>query len=270
MKPLPIVLITGASSGIGKSIGSYLTQKGCKVYGTARDPLKYPDFNDFELLPLEVTDTKSISDAVAHIIQASGRIDVLINNAGVGITGPLEETPFTALDHCFDVNFKGPMRLINTVVPHMRNQQSGLIINISSIAGYMGLPFRGIYSASKSSLSMITESYRMEFKKFGIHCCSLAPGDFATNIAQGRFHVPATESSAYFPEYGENLDQMNAHVSEGEDPIVVAQTIYRIMKAKKPKVHYVVGSPLQRFSLVLKKILPSKWYERMLSNHYNL
>ena len=270
MKPLPIVLITGASSGIGKSIGTYLTQKGCKVYGTARDPKKYPDFKTFELLPLEVTNAQTITDAVAHIIKISGRIDVLINNAGVGITGPLKETPLSAIDHCMDVNFKGPMRLIREVIPHMRSQQSGLIINVTSIAAYMGLPFRGIYSASKSALSMITETYRMEFKKFGIECCSLAPGDFATNIAQGRFHVPASSTSEYFPEYSENLEQMNAHVSGGEDPIHLAKKVYRIMNTKHPRVHYVVGSPLQRFSLVLKKVLPSKWYERMLSNHYNL
>jgi NAD(P)-dependent dehydrogenase (short-subunit alcohol dehydrogenase family) len=176
MKPLPIIFITGASSGIGKSIGIYLTEKGCKVYGTARNPDQYKDFNHFRLLALDVSKPDTIQAAVNEVLSLSGRIDVLINNAGVGITGPLEETPYEAIDHCYDTNFKGPMRVIEAVLPAMRKQQSGLIINITSIAGAMGLPYRGIYSASKASLSIITETYSMELKPFGIKCCSLAPG----------------------------------------------------------------------------------------------
>jgi NAD(P)-dependent dehydrogenase (short-subunit alcohol dehydrogenase family) len=270
MKPLPIIFITGASSGIGKSIGIYLTEKGCKVYGTARNPDQYKDFNHFRLLALDVSKPDTIQAAVNEVLSLSGRIDVLINNAGVGITGPLEETPYEAIDHCYDTNFKGPMRVIEAVLPAMRKQQSGLIINITSIAGAMGLPYRGIYSASKASLSIITETYSMELKPFGIKCCSLAPGDFATNIAAGRYHVAAKKTSPYHPFYQQNLDQMNAHVSAGSDPIEVAKSVYKIMNTKQPKVHYVVGSPLQKFSLVLKKLLPSKVFEKMLSRHYNL
>ena len=223
MKPLPIVFITGASSGIGKSIGIYLTEKGCKVYGTARDPKKYSDFHHFPLLALDVSKPETIERSVTEVLKRSGRIDVLINNAGVGITGPLEETPYSAIDHCYNTNFKGPMRVMEAVLPLMRNQQSGRIINITSIAASMGLPFRGIYSASKASLSMITETYRMELKPFGIQCCTLAPGDFATNIAAGRYHVAPKKDSHYHPAYQQNLDQMNAHVSQGEDPVAVAK-----------------------------------------------
>ena len=257
MKPLPIIFITGASSGIGKSIGIYLTEKGCKVYGTARNPAQYKDFNHFPLLTLDVSKPDTIQTAVNEVLALSGRIDVLINNAGVGITGPLEETPYDAIDHCYNTNFKGPMRVIEAVLPTMRKQHSGLIVNITSIAGAMGLPYRGIYSASKASLSIITETYRMELKPFGVHCCTLAPGDFATNIAAGRYHVAPEKTSPYHPLYQQNLDQMNAHVSAGSDPIAVAKSVYKIMNAKHPKVHYVVGSPLQKFSLVLKKVLPS-------------
>lgn len=107
MKPLPIIFITGASSGIGKSIGIYLTEKGCKVYGTARNPDQYKDFNHFRLLALDVSKPDTIQAAVNEVLSLSGRIDVLINNAGVGITGPLEETPYEAIDHCYDTNFKG-------------------------------------------------------------------------------------------------------------------------------------------------------------------
>lgn len=270
MKPFPIVLITGASSGIGKSIGIYLTQKGCKVYGTSRNAENHKEFKSFSLLSLDVSRPETIQAAVDHIIKKSGRIDVLINNAGIGITGPLEETPLSEIDHCFNTNFKGPISVIQSVLPSMRNSKEGLIINITSIAGAMGLPFRGIYSASKAALSLVTESYNLELKKFGIKCCNLAPGDFATNIAAGRFHVKSDIASPYHPLYEENLHQMNADVLSGSDPIEVARAVFKIMNAKNPKIHYVVGSPLQRLSLLLKKVLPSKMFERILAKHYHL
>ena len=108
----------------------------------------------------------------------------MINNAGAGITGPLEETPITEMKHNFDTNFFGPIQMINVVLPYMRNQNTGLVINITSIAGYMGLPFRGIYSATKGALELITEAYRIELKEFNINMSNIAPGDFNTNIAR--------------------------------------------------------------------------------------
>jgi NAD(P)-dependent dehydrogenase (short-subunit alcohol dehydrogenase family) len=265
-----VVLITGASSGIGKSIGIHLTNKGYKVYGTARKPENYPNHTEFPLLALDVTDMKSIRVCVSELRELEGRIDVLINNAGMGITGALEETPFEEIDRVMDTNFKGPMRVIQAVVPVMRSNESGLIINITSVAGFMGLPYRGVYSASKAAFEMISETYSMELKSFGIKVCSLAPGDFETNIAAGRFHTEVNEKSPYHPQYQDVLQQMNDHVKSGKDPIAVALTVEKIIKAKNPKVHYVVGSFLQKLSLTLKKILPSKMYERMLMNHYKI
>ncbi|MEL6976600.1 MAG: SDR family NAD(P)-dependent oxidoreductase, partial [Bacteroidota bacterium] len=151
-----VVLITGGSSGIGRAIGKYLTQKGLTVYGTTRSKNKYPDFSDFHLLELDVREPDSINKAVEFVIEREGRLDVLINNAGVGITGPIEETPKAEIDNVFEINFHGPVRMINAVLPQMRKQNGGLIINITSIAGYMGLPFRGYYSASKGALSILT------------------------------------------------------------------------------------------------------------------
>jgi len=265
-----VVLITGASSGIGKSIGVFLSKKGFKVYGTARNPKNYPNHTEFPLLALDVTDQNSIRLCVSELRELEGRIDVLVNNAGMGITGALEETPFDEIDRVMDTNFKGPMRVINAVVPSMRSNNSGLIINITSVAGYMGLPYRGIYSATKSAFEMITEAYRMELKAFGIQMCALAPGDFETNIAAGRFHTKVDEKSPYHPQYGDVLKQMDDHVKGGKDPIAVAYKVEKIINTKNPKVHYVVGSPLQKFSLILKKLLPSKTYERMLMNHYKI
>lgn len=265
-----VVLITGGSSGIGNSIGRYLVQKGYVVYGTTRNVHKYPDFKDFNLLQMDVRDTESITNAFKKVINKEGSVDVVINNAGVGITGAIEETPTEEILNVFSTNFNGPINVIKGVLPYMREQNSGLIINITSIAGYMGLPYRGIYSATKGALSIITETLRMETKDFGVQITSLAPGDFVTNIAAGRYHSPILENSPYKIPYSKTLKAIDADVDKGEDPIMVAKTVLKIINTPKPKVHYTVGSFLQKISIKLKKILPSKVYEKILLRHSKL
>lgn len=264
-----VVLITGGSSGIGKSVGEFLTQKGFVVYGTSRNPERYPS-SQFNLVKLDVADTESIEKAIEKVISESGRLDVLINNAGAGITGPIEEIPDAEIQRNFETNFFGPIRVIKAVLPQMRTQNSGLIINVTSIAGYMGLPYRGIYSASKGALELLTEAFRMEIKDFNIHMTNVAPGDFATNIAAGRYHAPILENSPYKKPYGDTLSLMDTHVSSGKDPQLMAAAIYKIINTPNPKIHYKVGEFMQKFSIVLKRILPDKVYENMLRKHYKL
>lgn len=264
-----IVLITGGSSGIGKSVGEYLTQKEFKVYGTSRNPKNIKN-HPFQLIALDVNNTESIINAIDEIIATEGRLDILINNAGMGITGPIEETPTSEMRKVFNTNFFGAIEVMKAVLPQMRKQGSGLIINVTSIAGYMGLPFRGIYSATKGALEIVTEAVRMEVKNFGIEITNVAPGDFATNIASGRYHTPVFENSPYKEAYQQNLDLMNTHVASGSDPIHMAKAIYKIINTKKPKIHYKVGDFMQKFSIVLKKMLPDKVYEKLLMNHYKL
>jgi short-subunit dehydrogenase len=264
-----IILITGASSGIGKAIGEFLHHKGFVVYGTSRNPERITN-SVFPLIALDVRNSESIQVAVSKVIAISGRLDILINNAGVGITGPLEEIPTTEIKANFDTNFFGPIEVMKAVLPQMRQQQSGLIINITSIAGYMGLPYRSIYSASKGALSIITEALRMEVKSFGIQITDVAPGDFATNIAASRFHAPVIKDSAYEKPYGATLKMMDEHVDSGSNPLEMAEAIYAIIQNPNPKVHYRIGLFLQKFSIVLKKTLPDKVYEKMLMKHYKL
>ncbi len=265
-----VVLITGGSSGIGKAIGEYLTEKGCIVYGTSRNPQNYISATKFSLIKLDVNDNTSIVDAVSEVIKKEQGLDVLINNAGVGITGPIEETPDSEIQKAFNTNVYGPIRVIKAVLPQMRRQKSGQIINITSIAGYMGLPYRGIYSATKAALEITTEAFRMETMQFGIEMINVAPGDFATNIAAGRYHVPELENSPYKTSYGQTLKVMNKHVDHGENPVQMAKVIYGIIESRKPKTHYKVGAFMQKFSIVLKRILPGRTYERMLMKHYKL
>ena len=264
-----VVLITGASSGIGKATAEFLSVKGFKVYGTGRNPKKNEN-NGYSLIALDVTKPDTISLAVNLILEKEGRIDVLVNNAGMGITGPVEDTPTNEMKKVFETNFFGAIDMMKAVLPQMRKQQSGTIINVTSIAGYMGLPYRGVYSATKGALDLVSEAARIEVKEFGIQIATIAPGDVATNIAAGRYHTPVFENSAYRENYQMNLDLMDSHVNGGMNPIKMAEKIYQIINLKHPNVHYKVGVFMEKFSIVLKKILPSKIYEKLLMNHYKL
>ena len=264
-----VVLITGASSGIGQAVAQFLHQSGYIVYGTSRNPKKNT-VSDFKMLPLDVTDVETVKQAVSQLIQKEGRIDYLINNAGMGITGPIEETPTLEIRRVFETNFFGALEVIKAVVPHMRKQRSGMVINVTSIAGYMGLPYRGIYSATKGALGITTEAYRMELKEFNIKMTTVAPGDFATNIASGRYHTPINVDSPYKENYGNTLALMDQHVDDGMDAKIMAKVIHKIMNTTNPKVHYRVGFFMQKFSITLKRLLPDTWYEKLLLNHYKL
>ena len=263
-----VILITGASSGIGKAIATYLHSKNYKVYGTSRNPgnLNLP----FNMVALDVTKPQTIESAVAEVIKNEGKIDVLINNAGKGITGPIEDTPTDEMRANFNTNFFGVIDVVKAVLPQMREQKSGVVVNITSIAGYMGLPFRGIYSASKGALELVTEALSMEVKNFGIKVINVAPGDFATNIASGRYHTPVFETSAYKEKYAENLALMDNHVDGGMDPEVMAKALHQIIENKNPNIHYKVGGFMEKFSVILKRVLPDKVYEKLLMNHYKL
>lgn len=264
-----VVLITGASSGIGKAVANFLQQRGYAVYGTSRNTKGKESFS-FNLIALDVLKIETIKTAVDFIIEKEGRLDVLVNNAGMGITGSVEDTPTEEMRNVFNTNFFGAIEVMKAVLPQMRKQKSGIIINVTSIAGYMGLPFRGLYSATKGALELITEATSIEVKSFGIHVVNVAPGDFATNIAAGRYHTPVFENSAYKETYQANLVAMDSHVTGGMNPVAMAKAIHKIIHTKNPKIHYKVGGFMEKFSIVLKRILPDRMYEKLLMNHYKM
>jgi short-subunit dehydrogenase len=265
-----IVIITGASSGMGKVTADYLSQQGHTVFGTCRNPPNYPIPDNYSLIALDLTEAESIENFVAYFRNNSIVPEVLINNAGVGITGPAEELPIATIRAHFETNFFGPIALTQGLLPLLRKADNGCIVNITSIAAYSGLPFRAIYSASKSAFSIFTEALRMELRKAHIRVATIAPGDYATNIASRRHHAPVIKDSPYETVYSEALSTMNAHVDDGSDPIEIAKTIEKIIFETHPKVHYLSGKRLQKFSVVLKGIIPGKWYEKLLRNHYKI
>lgn len=265
-----VILITGASSGLGKATASYLLAKKYRVFGTSRIPKKYINDSGIRLLPFDLNQPESAQQLVEQVIKITGRIDVLINNAGAGITGPVEEIDATAIKSHFTTNFFGPLALIQKVLPVMREQKSGLIINVTSIGGYMGLPFRGLYSASKGALGITSEALRMEVKRFGVDVVTLAPGDYATDIAERRIYSPLKKESPYHELYKFLLDTIDEHVDQGSDPNDFARMVHKIIKLKKRKVHYRSGSFLQKLSLLLKRILPDTVFEKIIMNHYKV
>jgi NAD(P)-dependent dehydrogenase (short-subunit alcohol dehydrogenase family) len=259
-----VVLITGASSGLGKATASHLADLGYVVYGTCRNPNQNETPPNYKLISLDLNQPTSIQSAVEELLGEEGRIDVLINNAGSGIIGPMEELEIDALRANFETNCYGPLLLMQKVLPVMRKQKEGFVVSITSIGCAMGLPFRGAYSASKGALSLLTESLRIEVKPFGINMCTVAPGDFVSDIASRRYYAPQKKQSPYEAIYKRNLATIDAHVSSGIQPEVIAHKIARILPQKNPKVHYRVGAPLQKFSVVLKGILPSRLFEKLL------
>lgn len=269
MKKPYIVLITGASSGIGLATGQYLSARGYQVIGTSRTPNNYPN-HPFPLLPMDVTDSVSIQSAINQIISDYSNIDVLINNAGMGMAGPLEELEMKSFDRVFDTNLKGPILVMQQVLKQMHNQQAGKIINIASLAGDNGLPFRSAYSASKAALIRITESLRLELRHTPIQCATLSPGSIQTPIAANRLYAPIRDDSIYCNQYKNALLDMDAHVEKGILPIAVAKKIEKIMVKKRLKPHYSVGPTLEVLSSTIKFLLPQRTYENVLASFYNL
>jgi NAD(P)-dependent dehydrogenase (short-subunit alcohol dehydrogenase family) len=263
-----VILITGASTGIGRSTAEYLTSKGHIVYGTIRKPLT--ENVSFKTVVMDVSDVGSIQNAVNQIVTNESRLDVVINNAGLGMIAAIEEAPEDMIQKLFDTNVWGLIRVCKAVLPVMRAQNKGLIINISSIAGTMGLPFRGLYSASKSAVEVLTESLSLETKPFGVTVCSVLPGDVRTNINQNRMVGEPSAESPYFEIVTAMNKKVNQEVGQAQDPLYIARTIEQILHSPAPKLHYVAGPPLQKLSVWLKRLLPDRIYEQILAKHYGL
>jgi NAD(P)-dependent dehydrogenase (short-subunit alcohol dehydrogenase family) len=266
-----VVLVTGGSSGIGKTICLALHAKGYIVYGTSRNPDKYRSEVPFKLIALDVLNEATIAPAVQQIIHAEGHLDVLINNAGIGMLGSIEDSTAEEVKEVFDTNVYGILRTVQAVLPHMRARKSGLIINVSSIAGYMGLPYRGIYSATKASVHMITQAMRMELKPYGVKACVVDPGDFATNISDNRRVAQAgRKGSVYMPEINRIEAMINAEVGQSSDLAIMGKAIIKIIESNNPDINYLVGKPLQKLSILVQRLVPKKMFEKIIASHYKM
>ena len=266
-----VVLISGASTGFGRSIAKLLSSNGFSVYGTSRNPKKYTDFEGLELLKYDLTTFKDSKNLVKKILSAEGKIDILINNAGSGFAGPIEEMSIKDAKHLFDINFFGHIDLIQAVLPSMRKNKRGIIVNITSIAGYNTVPFGSIYSASKYSMECLGASLNMELKDFGIRVVNIAPGDYRTEVFNKRIKTNLNINSPYYSRYKKFSETVKYNMDEqSRDPIEVAKLTLKIINSENPGIHYIVGHFLQKFSISLKKILPEKLYQKLIMDHYKI
>ncbi len=263
-----VVLITGASKGIGRAVGTYLHEKGYRVFGTSRNPGRYQSV--FPLVKMDLTDAGSIRAAIEKVVAEAGRIDVLVNNAGRGMIGPVEETPDEDIRHIFDTNLFGLIRVTRTVLPVMRKNHSGLIINISSIAGFAGLPYRGLYSATKAATMTVSETLRFELHGSGIKVVDIAPGDFKTGIAEGRIYVPNRKDSPYYRHYDKVLREIDQAVDSGLEPVVMGRLVEKIIRMRNPKMQYKIGPFVQKILPLAKVLLPQRIFENIMLNLYKL
>lgn len=265
-----VILVTGASSGIGLSTAKYLANKGYKVYGTSRKTEMGKEENGITYLKLDVTQDHSVNEAANFLLTIEGRIDVVINNAGIGMVGSVEDSSPDEMKEHFETNYYGVVRVMRSFLPKMREQRSGKIINISSITGFFGLPYRGVYSASKAAISLLTESMRMELLSYGVHAIVVAPGDFNTKIEKSRIMAKKSLSSDYKNEFEKVHAILNEEVHSSDDPIKVAQVIHKCIKSKKPKPYYLAASPFQKLVVHLRYWLPTKLFQRLIMNNYKM
>ena len=268
----PVVLITGASSGIGKTCAEHLHARGYRVYGTSRRAAPGPSSDGFQLIAMDVTSEDSVAQAIQVILSREGRLDVVFNNAGDGIAGSVEDTSIEEARQQLDTNFFGVLRVCRAALPVMRKQGAGLILNVSSLGGLVGLPFQGLYSASKFAVEGMTDALRMEVRPFGVRVALIEPGDFRTGFtAQRRKVLAAQGSNAYTTRFDKALATMERDESGGADPIAIAHLLERLINTRSPRPRYKVGGFFQKLSVgLLRKILPQKLFEYLLMSSYGI
>lgn len=269
-----VVLVTGASSGIGQAIANTLMEKGYRVYGTSRNvklgtTIKAKQGSGFlKMIPLDVRSEESIKNAVDYILQNEITIDVLINNAGFGIAGSVEDTsPEEALSQ-FDTNFFGVLRMCRAVLPKMREQKQGLIINISSVAGLISIPYQSMYSASKYAIEAMTEALRIEVKPFGIKVSMVEPGDTKTGFTNNRQYTAASSNSVYNTSFLKSIRTMEKDEQNGHPPKLIVDAVLKIMNSKNPPIRIIPGFSYKTL-VFLKRILPSRFVEFVVGKIYS-
>ena len=263
-----IILITGITSGIGRAMAERLSQAGHTVYGTHRHATEF--LPGVHYIQAEVTDDASVEAAVGEVIQKEGRIDVFINNAGMGIGGPLEFCSIEQARRQMDVNWLGMVRFLHHVVPIMRKQRSGKILCISSIGGLIGLPFQGLYSASKFAIEGYCEALRLELRDFGVKVVVIEPGDFHTNFTSSRQSIEPESVSDSYPKYARSLESFQKDETTGMEPDVLARKIVKIVSKRNPRNSYVISDFLERLAVFVKKIVPSKFFATLVAWFYKV
>jgi NAD(P)-dependent dehydrogenase (short-subunit alcohol dehydrogenase family) len=258
----PLALVTGASSGIGKAAALALVQAGFDVVGTSRAATRVAPRRGVTFLDLDVTSDESVSTLVRRVIERFGRIDILVNNAGTGAAGAAEESSVAQDQRVFDINFFGLIRVTKAVLPHMRAQRRGRIINISSVLGLVPAPYMASYAATKHAIEGYSESVDHELREYGVRVLLVEPAYTKTG-----FDANALQPDAPLPIYAQQrhaFDRVMANAMErGDDPATVARSIVAAATDPKPKLRYTAGSTAGRVS-TLRRFVPAWAFDRQI------
>jgi NAD(P)-dependent dehydrogenase (short-subunit alcohol dehydrogenase family) len=266
-----VVLVTGASSGFGHAIAKALAAKNYRVFGTARAVRGDAASDGFTTLALDVTQDVSVGACVSEVQRTAGRIDAVINNAGIGIAGAIEDTTAAEAQAQFETNFFGTHRVCRAVLPQLRAQRAGVIINISSLAGRIAVPFQGFYSATKFAIEAYTEALRMEVRPFGIAVSMIEPGDFATSFtANRRFTAGSLPASPYYDSMARAIAIMARSEQANHDLSPVIGAVETILESRRPALRYPRAPAVQRTFNALRPMLPQAVAEFLIRDAYGL
>ncbi len=259
MSSQKVVLITGASSGVGQTTARLLSQKGYRVFGTSRKPTGAEGLPGVEMVPLDVRSDDSVSACVEAVINKAGRIDILVNNAAYELAGAVEEISIKEAKEQFETNFFGVARMVKAVLPSMRRRKQGQIVNVSSLSGLSSIPFMGMYSASKFALEGFTEALRLEVAPYDIHV-SLTEAGFLKTPMMNKRQVSVGQLKEYEPWRQRAFNAIRDQEQKAPGPELVSQTIFSIIVNKKPRLRYLIGTQA-KITTRLQRYLPEGAYE---------
>ena len=258
----PVALVTGASSGIGRATALALAAAGFRVVGTSRNAAKAEPLAGVTFLDLDVSSDESVRSLVEVVIERFGRIDVLVNNAGVGAVGAGEESSIDQAKGVFDINVFGLMRMTNLVLPHMRAQGNGRIVNVASVLGLIPAPFMAVYAATKHAVEGYAESVDHELREHGVRMLLVEPAYTSTSFEASSL-PPDSPLPVYAAQREVARDVLATAVRNADDPDVVAKVIVAAATDAKPKLRYTAGSMAGRVSL-LRRIVPARAFDSQI------
>jgi NAD(P)-dependent dehydrogenase (short-subunit alcohol dehydrogenase family) len=263
-----VALVTGGSSGIGEAISLLLANRGFRVFAASRHAERLRAKHDLlQPLNLDVTDDRSVAKAVATVLEDSGRLDLVVNGAGYALIGALEDTSIAEAREQFETNFFGALRVIQAILPVMRHQRRGRIVNVSSVLGFLPAPYMGIYAASKHALEGYTETLDHEVRELGIRAVLVQP--YFTKTALGaNGHAASTSLNAYREQRAQSIAAIERSVAQGEDPRAVAEVVWQAATAERPRLHYAVGRTARLATL--RRFVPAQLFDRSLRQQFGM
>ncbi len=260
-------LVTGVTSGIGREIAQLLAERGARVFGTVRNPQSASPIRGVEIVQMEVTDDSSVNAAVQSIVQKTGPIQYLVNNAGYHFMGALEETSVAEARQQFETNLFGVLRVTNAILPGMRQQGDGRIVNISSVLGFLPAPYMGIYAASKHAVEGYTETLDHEVRRFGVRALLVEPAYTRTKLS-GNAKTAKMSLDAYVDERKRLTVAALQNIEHGDDPRRVAEAVLNALTAKSPRLRYPVGKGVALSRM--RRFVPAGMFDTSFRKQFQL